>query len=50
MAGERTEKKTNKKKHDIADIENIDYFNDSQNSTDKSLLSDSQGSTDLFTE
>ena len=40
----------NKKKNNCADIENIDNFNDSQNSNDRSLLSDSLGSDDIFSE
>ena len=47
LRGGRKERK-NKKKNDSADIENIDNFNDSQNSNERSLLSDSQGSQDLF--
>ena len=49
LHGGRKERK-NKKKNDSADIENIDNFNDSQNSNDRSLLSDSQGSQDIFSE
>ena len=49
LHGGRKERK-NKKKNDSADIENIDNFNDSQNSNDRSLLSDSQGSNDIFSE
>ena len=47
LHGGRKERK-NKKKNDSADIENIDKFNDSQNSNERSLLSDSQVSQDIF--